>query len=329
MHKTTRSQVQTFLENCRGKYIAVIGDVILDHYFWGSVHRISPEAPVPVVDIEKETYHLGGAANVAKNLRSLGISPMMIGVIGDDHYGNILMQILRNSNISDDGIYTEENRPTTVKTRVMGNNQHIVRLDRESNKPIDSELNQTIFHGLFGMRENLAGIIFEDYNKGVITTELITQTIAFANEYKIPVFVDPKSSNFFAYKDATVFKPNKKETEDALGKTLNSDDDIISAGGELLERLQAENILLTLGSRGMMLFEKGGEISSVSAKARHIADVSGAGDTVIATLSAMVAGGASMRVAAEIANIAASVVCQEPGIVSIEKSALLLGIETF
>jgi rfaE bifunctional protein kinase chain/domain len=325
MHQLTAERVEEIVRNLQGKTIAVIGDLMLDRYFWGSVSRISPEAPVPVIDIEHETFHPGGAANVAHNLRSLGISPILCGVVGRDREGEILRNSAIDSGLSTMGILVDAHRPTTVKTRIMGNNQHIARLDKEKRDYIDNETSDTILNVLSTI-ESLDGIIIEDYNKGVITHHLIQLLTDLSKSKNIPLFVDPKKNFFFEYKNATVFKPNRKEAQEALGYSLKSPADVERAGKELLKRLEAENILLTLGEEGMMLFQSNGDVSSVPTKARHIADVSGAGDTAIATLSAAIAGGASITEAAELANIGAGVVCEEPGIVSIRPSALIAAL---
>lgn len=322
MEIPTILRTKQLLQGCSGKKIAVIGDVMLDRYFWGSVSRLSPEAPVPVVDIESESFHLGGASNVAKNLQSLGVEALMVGVVGDDNSGKIIREILEQSGMAIRGIICVRERPTTVKTRVIGNNQQIIRLDRETKSPISDDESQKILEVL-ECSSSLDGIILEDYNKGVITPYLIRSVIRFAQERSIPVFVDPKFANFFEYQYVSLFKPNKKETQDALGYSLSNDEDVYRAGAELLNKLQCQNVLITLGSRGMVLFENTGAISSVPTRARHVADVSGAGDTAIATLAAMVAGGATMPEAAALANSAAGIVCEEPGIVTIEPSRLL------
>lgn len=323
MHTISEQRTATLLRQATGKRIAVIGDIMLDRYFWGAVQRISPEAPVPVVDIERESAHLGGASNVAANLQSLGAEPFMLGLIGEDSSGNTVLDLLRASGMNTGGIIADTARPTTVKTRVLGNNQHITRLDRELKTPIENAVAERLLGALEASGENLSGIILEDYNKGVITPFLLQNVIAFARERSIPVFVDPKLANFFEYRFVTLFKPNKKETQDALGIALLSDTDVLKAGQTLLERLQCENVLITLGARGMMLFEKSGAVSSVNTKARHVADVSGAGDTTIATLAAMVAAGASIVEASALANYAAGAVCEEPGIVAIAPERLL------
>ena len=323
MHTLTENRTRELLASAAQKRIAVVGDIMLDRYFWGSVQRISPEAPVPVVDIERESAHLGGASNVAANLQSLGAEPFMLGLIGEDSSGNTVLDLLRASGMTTGGIVTDTTRPTTVKTRVLGNNQHITRLDREIKTPIDNAVAERLLAALHKEGTALAGIILEDYNKGVITPFLLQSVIAFAKERSLPIFVDPKLANFFEYRTVTLFKPNKKETQDALGFSLSNDNDVRKAGNILLERLQCENVLITLGAQGMMLFEKSGTVSSVSTKARHVADVSGAGDTTIATLATMVAAGAGIVEASALANSAAGAVCEEPGIVAITPERLL------
>ncbi len=323
MHTLTENRTRELLASAAQKRIAVVGDIMLDRYFWGSVQRISPEAPVPVVDIERESAHLGGASNVAANLQSLGAEPFMLGLIGEDSSGNTVLDLLRASGMTTGGIVTDTTRPTTVKTRVLGNNQHITRLDREIKTPIDNAVAERLLAALHKEGDALAGIILEDYNKGVITPFLLQSVIAFAKECSLPIFVDPKLANFFEYRAVTLFKPNKKETQDALGFSLANDNDVRKAGKTLLERLQCENVLITLGAQGMMLFEKNGTVSSVSTKARHVADVSGAGDTTIATLATMVAAGAGIVEASALANCAAGAVCEEPGIVAITPERLL------
>ena len=311
------SRVKEILSNTNGKQIAVIGDVMLDRYFWGSVTRVSPEAPVPVIDYENETFHLGGAANVANNLKSLGCQPMLCGVLGADNSGKQFREIANQSGIDCTGLFEDAERPTTVKTRIIGNNQQIARLDREVRMDIPTNVERHILDTLANTPD-LAGIIFEDYNKGTITEFLIIETIAFARQNNIPIFVDPKIENFFKYTNVTVIKPNKKEAEKALEMKIRNHDDVLRAGAELMKRLEAANVLLTLGAEGMVLFEENGEISSVATRARMVADVSGAGDTAIATLAASVVAGATVKEAATIANLAAGVVCEHPGIVSIE-----------
>ena len=317
MHNLDIRRVREILDGAKGKTVAVVGDVMLDRYFWGKVNRVSPEAPVPVIDYENETFHLGGAANVANNLLSLGISPILCGVLGEDKYAKKFKDICAEQNILSEGLFEDTGRLTTVKTRIIGNNQQIARLDRETRDVITSDVEEHILNTL-AETDNLTGIVIEDYNKGTITEFLITETISFAKSKNIPVFVDPKFDHFFSYKGVQVLKPNMKEASKALNKELATRDDFEKAGKMLLEKLEADNILMTLSAQGMMLFESNGDISSVPTKARMVSDVSGAGDTAIATLATAMIGGANAKEAATIANLAAGVVCEHPGIVSIE-----------
>jgi rfaE bifunctional protein kinase chain/domain len=318
----TKTRLQTLYDKFAGKRIAVIGDLMLDRYFWGTVTRISPEAPVPVVEVDSESTRLGGAANVANNVAALGGIPLMMGVVGDDAAGQALKGIIEELHFPTTGIVIDESRPTTVKTRVIAHNQHVVRIDHEEKSDIDSETQQKLRKALEREIDNIDGIILEDYNKGVLAKSLIVGVIDMARKKRKIVAVDPKFNNFFEYKGVTIFKPNRKETEEALGARLHSDESIEKAGRELLKRLQAENILMTLGERGMTLFEQSGAVSNIPTAARKVADVSGAGDTVVSTLTMALAAGASIRESATLANVAGGIVCGEVGIVPIDKKAL-------
>ena len=305
-----------------GKRIAVIGDMMLDGYFWGDVKRISPEAPVPVLEVEDEFFRFGGAANVAFNILTLGGIPVPVGVIGNDNYGNIFSSLLKEKNIEHDGIIIDNDRPTTTKTRVIANSQHVVRIDKESKAYINKKIEQKISSYLERVLDKLDGIILQDYNKGILTPSLITKIISLANKKNILITVDPKFDNFFEYKNVTVFKPNLKETETVLGIRIKDDKDISSAGRNLLQKLNSKYVLLTLGEEGIAVFEKGDKERRMPTKARKVADVSGAGDTVISTLTIGLAAGADIYEACFLANYAAGVVCGEVGIVPIEKERL-------
>ena len=306
-----------------GKRIAVVGDLMLDRYYWGSVARISPEAPVPVVEVESESTRLGGAANVANNVASLGGIPLMVGVIGDDEAGKAFQALARDGSFPLDGVLVDPARPTTVKTRVIAHHQHVVRVDKEVKQDVGEQIQERILEVLRRHVGTLDAIILEDYNKGVIVKNLIRELVEFARRSRKTVTVDPKFNNFFEYKQVTVFKPNRKETEEALGIRLHDQRSVEQAGRTLMERLQAESVLLTLGESGMSLFERGGEATHVPTAARKVADVSGAGDTVISTLTMALAAGASIKEASSLANFAGGVVCGEVGIVPIDRSLLL------
>ena len=318
MIKISEKRLLQLKKNFKGKRIAVIGDMMLDIYFWGDVRRISPEAPVPVLEVENEFYRFGGAANVALNISSLTGIAEPIGVIGCDNFGINFKSLLSDQKISHHGIIEDNSRPTTAKTRVIADNQHIVRIDKESKEAINKNIQSKIFEYVKSEIDNLDGMILQDYNKGVLSSSLIAQLIELANKNKILVTVDPKFNNFYEYKNVTVFKPNRKEAEDILGMKIKSDADITFAGNTLLKKLNAKNILLTLGEGGIAVFEKGKPEKRMPTKARKVADVSGAGDTVISTLTMALAAGANIYEASYLANYAGGIVCEEVGIIPIE-----------
>lgn len=322
MIKLSKTRLSELKYNFKGKRVAIVGDMMLDIYYRGDVKRISPEAPVPVVEVENEFFRFGGAANCALNIASLGGIPEPIGVIGYDSFGTIFTSLLEESSISSKGIFIDESRPTTAKTRVIADKQHIVRIDKESKLYLNSDMNQKMLKHLQEISGSLDGIILQDYNKGVLSESFIKEIIELALGKNILVTVDPKFHNFHAYKNVTVFKPNRKEAEDVLGMKIKSDKDISQAGSLLLEKLGAENVLLTLGSEGIAVFEKGKLEKRMPTKARKVADVSGAGDTVISTLTLALAAGADIIEASFLANYAGGIVCEEVGIVPIESDKL-------
>src|SRR3989339_1964797 len=318
MVKMNLKRIQSLKKNFLKKKIAVVGDMMLDCYFWGEVKRISPEAPVPVVEVGDEFYRFGGAANVALNILKLGGIPFLIGVIGYDNDGTIFTSLIKENQMHSDGIFIDETRPTTAKTRVIAHNQHVVRIDKESKDYINEEMRKIILAYLESHIKKIDGIILQDYNKGVLTPELIEKIVHLANKNDILITVDPKFNNFFAYKNVTVFKPNRKEAEDVLGMKIRTASDVSSAGKKILERLNAKNVLLTLGEEGIAIFEEHQPEKRMPTKAIKVADVSGAGDTVISTLTMALAANANILEACYLANYAAGIVCGEVGIVPIE-----------
>lgn len=322
MIKISEKRLLQLKNNFKGKRIAVIGDMMLDIYFWGDVKRISPEAPVPVLEVGNEFYRFGGAANVALNISALNGIAEPIGIIGYDNYGTIFNSLLSDQKIAQRGIIVDESRPTTAKTRVIADSQHIVRIDKESKDTIGKDIQNKLFAYVKSIIKNLDGIILQDYNKGVLSSSLINQLIELANKNKKLVTVDPKFNNFYEYKNVTVFKPNKKEAGDILGMEIKTDADISFAGNTLLKKLNAKNILLTLGEDGIAVFEKNKPEKRMPTKARKVADVSGAGDTVISTLTLALAAGANIYEASYLANYAGGIVCEEVGIIPIELDKL-------
>ena len=321
-----RKRVKQLLKEFRNKKVLILGDLMLDRYLWGQVSRLSPEAPVPVVEIEKEYSRLGGAANVGNNILSLGAVPYLVGLVGADNSGRELISILEESQFPSEGIIVDGNRPTTVKTRVIAHTQHVVRTDREVRTPISPEIEERVRATLDRLLPQMDGVILEDYNKGLLTPSLIQYAIARSKELGKIVTVDPKFDNFFAYRGVTVFKPNRREVEMALGVRLQNRDDIAHAAETLFRRLECECLLITLGEDGMALFNSRNEARFVPTRARKVHDVSGAGDTVISTLTLALTAGASFEEAASLANHAAGIVCGEVGIVPITPEALVEGM---
>ena len=322
MVSLSESRLLKLKQNFNGKRIAVVGDMMLDGYFWGDVKRISPEAPVPVLEVEEEFFRFGGAANVALNVSTLGGRPIPIGVIGYDNYGTIFSSLLNEFKITNDGIMIDESRPTTTKTRVIANSQHVVRIDKESKEYIDERTEKKIIDYFMENINDFDAVLLQDYNKGVLTESLIKEIIDVTIKNDKLITIDPKFENFFNYKNVTVFKPNRKETEQKLGMKITSTEDVTFAGEKLLKELNAKYVLLTLGEEGIAVFEKGNEEKRMPTKARKVADVSGAGDTVISTLTVAMAAGADILEASYLANYAGGLVCEEVGIVPINKDKL-------
>ena len=240
--KVSTKRLLELKKNLKGKRIAVIGDMMLDIYFWGDVKRISPEAPVPVLEVENELYRFGGAANCALNITTLSGIAEPVGVIGYDSYGTVFNSLLNEQKINRNGIIEDDSRPTTTKTRVIADSQHIVRIDKENKEVLNKNIQNKIFEYVSSIIKNLDGIILQDYNKGVLSSSLIKQLIKLANKNGVIITVDPKFNNFFEYKNVTVFKPNRKEAEDVLGVRIKTDKDISFAGNELLKKLNAKNV---------------------------------------------------------------------------------------
>jgi rfaE bifunctional protein kinase chain/domain len=313
----SEKRLDKIIASTRKKKVLVFGDLMVDEYLWGHVSRISPEAPVPIINISNAQVRFGGAANVAFNLVGLEQTPILVGLIGNDRMGEQFHEMLTENKLPVDGILSVNDRPTTVKTRIIGNNQHIARVDRESVDPITPEIQEKLFENILNKIEDISAIIIQDYNKGVVEPRLVKHIIELADRHGKIVAVDPKFEHFFAYKNATLFKPNTKEVEEALAIRIRNEEDLRMAGKELLTQLNSEAVLITRGAHGMALFEKNGDHAFVETKARKVADVSGAGDTVIATLTYALTGGANMKEAVTLSNFAAGLVCEEVGVVPV------------
>jgi len=305
-----------------GHTIAVIGDLMLDEYLWGEVDRISPEAPVPVVNINRESATPGGAANVAGNILGVGDIPFLIGVVGNDNSGAKVDWLLREQGIATEGILSDTLRPTTVKTRIIAHNQQVVRADRELKQAISADLEKRTMALLEERQSDLKGIIISDYGKGMITPTLLQQLIDFCNQRRIFVAVDPKDTNFPNYKKVSLVTPNHHEAGFAYGRKIIDDNTLMTVGNGLMEKLAARSILITLGPKGMALFQQGAEMCHIPTVAKKVFDVTGAGDTVIASFVSAIAAGATMEEATVISNQAAGVVVGEVGTATISKDAL-------
>ncbi len=316
------SRIDEIFESVGGNQIIVIGDLMMDRYFWGEVNRISPEAPVPVVEVKEETLLLGGAANVATNIRKLGDDPYLIGVVGNDIRSETFSILLGDKGIRSDGIVMDNGRPTTIKTRIIANNQQVVRADHESTAEIGPQVQEEILDKVKSQIDNARGLIISDYGKGVITETLLNHVIALCREKDVFIAVDPKDVHFRSYRKVSVITPNHLEAGFAYGKRIRNEDDLREVGWGLLDMLDAESILITRGPQGMALFEQGEKLTFLPAAARKVYDVTGAGDTVISTFVSAVAAGASLPEAAFISNQAAGLVVAEVGTAQVERDRL-------
>ena len=287
--------------------VLVIGDLMLDRYWWGSVDRISPEAPVPVVRLGRTSNAAGGAANVAANVAGLGASAILIGITGNDTEAETLRALISENGRIDCRLIGIDGRSTTVKTRIVAHNQHVVRIDQEMTEPIgDAESNQAIAV-ISALINEVDAVVLSDYAKGFLVPGLLSKTIELARTKGKMVFVDPKSKDFSRYKGSTVITPNLKEAGEAVKSALNSADQLRDAGHEILDACNSDAILITEGEHGMTLFDRSGDPLHLDALAHDVFDVTGAGDTVIAAFSVASASGMSFREAAKIANIAAGI----------------------
>jgi rfaE bifunctional protein kinase chain/domain len=311
-------------ENFSNKRILVVGDVMIDAYIWGSVSRISPEAPVPIVQFEKSEDRLGGAANVALNLVAMGAQPIICSVIGKDEKGKLMQDLFHQNAISTQGLILSEDALTTVKTRVLGNKQQLLRIDDERVQAINTaQVDELVLQIKTLIDQGVDAIILEDYNKGVLVPALIEQIVDYANEKKVPTTVDPKKDNFLAYKNVTLFKPNLKELKEGLNQKIVFGESSFDIALETLEAILANKIsFVTLSENGVYI-KKASEKHHVKAHLRNITDVSGAGDTVISVATLCLTEDMPLNYLAEIANIAGGLVCEKNGVVSIDKNELL------
>ena len=312
----------TLFQGFNYKKVLIIGDAMIDAYMWGEINRISPEAPVAVVEVKKHENRLGGAANVALNLKALGANPILCSVIGTGERGVLFEKLMKESNLSTEGILSTNKRKTTIKTRVIAENKHQLRIDEEETYPIlqaDDFLKLTI-----SLMDDIDVVILQDYNKGVLTPEIIEGVISSANKKGIPTIVDPKKLNFNSYKNCTIFKPNLAEIKAGMKVDFDANNiaEIEKTTSELRKKLSAKGVLLTLSERGICINSEK-EFKHTPAIKRTIIDVSGAGDTVISVASLCLASNIDYTKLSKLSNLAGGIVCEEVGVVPINKEKLL------
>ena len=307
--------------------ILVIGDLILDHYVFGHVDRVSPEAPVPVVHVKEDSFRLGGAANACANVGGLGAKVDVIGMVGKDQNGSKLRDMLSEIGANVNGLILDHGRPTIIKTRVIAQHQQIVRIDREAKDAIDGEFKEEIVSKTQSFLPKVNAVLLSDYDKGLLNEDVLKAILSLSKEQGIPVVVDPKMENFWHYKGATLITPNTKEASEAFGREITDDTSLLEAGKGLLERLELDALLITRGEYGMSLFESVDnaqpKVTHIPTVAREVYDVTGAGDTVTAVFTLALSTGASMLDAAKIANCAAGIVVSELGTGSVTQEELI------
>lgn len=321
-----KPDIKSIFESFNAFNILIIGDVMIDSYMWGKVNRISPEAPVPIIMSTMQENRLGGAANVALNVQALGAKPVLCSVIGKDLKSKTFQSLLKKRNLTSEGILEDGSRKTTVKTRIIADNQHLLRVDEETDQELTKESEDQFIKNILTLisDKQIHAIIFEDYDKGCITPEVIKSVVDFANKINIPTLVDPKKRNFMDYKNVTLFKPNFKELVEGSKIDIKRGDfkGIFSAAQKLHEELLAKYMLITLSELGVFI-SYNSSYKVIPAEIRDIADVSGAGDTVIGTASLCMAAGLNPELIAGISNLAGGLVCEKVGVVPINKENLL------
>jgi rfaE bifunctional protein kinase chain/domain len=318
------TELQHILDSFNGRYVLIVGDVMIDRYLNGSVNRISPEAPVPVLLQENQDDRLGGAANVALNIQALGGVPLLCSVLGNDNEAEVLKALLEQKQLYTAGLIQAQ-RFTTVKTRVMARNQQLLRIDRETDEDIDSLTEQALIQQVYAILDTfeVQAIVFQDYNKGVLTESVIGAIMLQAQQRGIPTVVDPKKQRFFDYQRCTLFKPNLREINDALvGQKIQANSPDLNRAVELLyAQLGQASTLITLGDKGMFLHD-GTQAHIIPAQTRAIADVCGAGDTVVSVMALGLAANASLLHTAQLANLAGGLVCEQAGVVAVDKKLM-------
>ncbi|MBI5124417.1 MAG: D-glycero-beta-D-manno-heptose-7-phosphate kinase [Candidatus Omnitrophica bacterium] len=317
------NKLKSIISNFKNANVLVIGDLILDEFVWGDVSRISPEAPVPVVWVKRESFMPGGASNVANNLRSLGARTYLAGVIGDDEYGAILKGELEQKGIDTSGIIIDEARPTTLKTRVVAGHQQVVRIDKERVDGLSDKLISRIINHTKNSMNKMDAIIIEDYGKGVITPKLLKEIVPLARSRKKIISVDPKEEHLKYYQGISLITPNNHEASKAVGFQIEDNATLKKAGAALLKKFKCKIALITLGENGMAVFQKDKPMKHIPTVAQEVFDVSGAGDTVIASYTLSLTAGADPIQAAHVSNCAAGIVVGKVGIAIVTPDELM------
>lgn len=308
-----RIELERLLNETDQLKLLVVGDLMIDEYLWGSTDRISPEAPVQVVDLIRQDLRLGGAGNVVTNLNSLGCSVVVASVVGDDPDGKQLLALLEDLDADISGVFQEKNRPTSRKTRILANNQQLLRIDRESREQIEGARETLLLEFVKSCTGNVHAILVSDYLKGVLTDSLLRNLIKVGREANIPVIIDPKGKDYRKYQGATVLTPNRKEAQTASGIDITDEASLVRAGSKLRTELELDALVLTRSEEGMSLFMASGEVINRPTRALDVFDVSGAGDTVLSVLGLGLAAGLSIPDAADLANLAAGIVVAKVG----------------
>ncbi len=317
-----KKKFNALLESLKGRRVLVLGDLMLDHYIWGTVKRISPEAPVPVVDVNSESVRLGGAGNVVNNILGLGGQVSFCSVIGDDTAGEWIRERVESKGMDLTGLIIEDHRPTTKKTRIVAHQQQVVRFDHEARGALLSKTHRQVIDYVLGELPRVDCLAISDYSKGVITKRLLQKILPAALERGIPVVVDPKVNHFNLYKNVTLVTPNNLEASQASGIEIQDEPSLLKAGETILKKLSCNAVLITRGEHGMSLFEKGGTVTHIPTEAKEVFDVTGAGDTVLSTLSLALSVGSSLPDAARLANCAAGIVVGIVGTAAIERDMM-------
>lgn len=333
MRDTTQQGSSTSFEEILAQFpqrkILVLGDIMVDEYIWGVVSRISPEAPVPVVEVEDENIRLGGAANVVANIRALRGQADLVGVAGGDSMAERLLHEIEQIGVKLDGIVVDRSRKTTIKTRVVAGSQHVVRFDRESTEDLDDGLGGRIQELVQDRLDHVDALVISDYGKGVINARLLEVVVPLARARGVVTVVDPKINHFDLYRQVSVLTPNHREAMAAWGRPIRGEADVAAAGRHLVDRLKVQAVLVTRGERGMSLYEGNGRVSQIPAVAKEVFDVTGAGDTVVGSMALALASRATMVEAAQVANHAAGVVVGKRGTATVSLTELKrsLGLE--